>query len=391
VFLITKRLSDETSGFIAAFAFLAFNAADPGMMAINHRWDADTYAILGVYAIWRSRPALGGFLLALSFWATPVMGITALAGAGAAWLIGQPVLRVVAGGAAGALAGTAALWATGGLQGFIDGLLWARANYSGANRMAYGEVVGGYGALFGDAAGAELGFRALLVFGLTISAWLPVLSGLLILKSRDRNLLFLGVCGSSMILGMSPRFDIGHLIFAAPLFYPIAASFLQKARWTILPVGAVGALFLFSAVINRMGLVEVETPVGTVRTEAGAAELTRFLVANVKPGEKLFAYPYVPIVYFVTGARNVSRFAFLQPGFHTEQDERIAASDLLARPPDKVVFFDTPEGDLLRVWPASDRSRLKLRYLETFVGERYEPIARHGRFSVHGPKPTFPF
>jgi hypothetical protein len=380
---VTLRLADRTSAAIGALAFLVFTASDPQMMTNNHRWDADTYAILGIVAIWRGRPLLGGVLLALSVWATPVFAITATATVGAAWLIGQSPWRVIAGGAAGAMAGVLALLLTGGLQGFIDGLLWAKSNYSDINRMPYGAIVGGYPALFEDAAGAEIALRAVLVFGLTISAWLPPLAGVLTLASRDRNLIYFLVCGVSMLIGVSPRYDIGHLIFAAPLFYPIAASFLQRARWAVVPVGVAACLFLLFAVVQRMSLVEVSTPVGVVRTDRETAKLTKFLTANIKPGEKVFAFPYIPVVYFLTRAQNVSRFCFLMPGFHTERDERVASADMERTPPAKIVYLDTPIKEYMRVWPAADPARLRLKHLEEFVGARYQPSSKFGNFTIY--------
>lgn len=383
IYSVTLRLADRTSAAIGALAFLVFTASDPQMMTNNHRWDADTYAILGIVAIWRGRPLLGGVLLALSVWATPVFAITAAAAVGAAWLIGQSPWRVIAGGAAGAIAGVLALLLTGGLQGFIDGLLWAKSNYSDINRMPYGAIVGGYPALFEDAAGAEIVLRAVLVFGLTISAWLPPLAGILTLARRDRNLIYFLLCGVSMLIGVSPRYDIGHLIFAAPLFYPIAASFLQRARWAVVPVGVAACLFLLFAVVQRMSLVEVSTPVGVVRTDRETAELTKFLTANIKPGEKVFAFPYIPVVYFLTRAENVSRFCFLMPGFHTERDERVASADMERTPPAKIVYLDTPLKEYMRVWPAADPAKLRLKHLEEFVGARYQPSSRFGNFTIY--------
>ncbi len=383
IYSVTLRLADKTSAAIGAFAFLVFTASDPQMMTNNHRWDADTYAILGIVAIWRGRPVLGGVLLALSVWATPVFAITAAAAVGAAWLIGQSPWRVIAGGAAGAIAGVLALLLTGGLQGFVDGLLWAKSNYSDINRMPYGAIVGGYPALFEDAAGAEIVLRAVLVFGLTISAWLPPLAGILTLARRDRNLIYFLLCGVSMLIGVSPRYDIGHLIFAAPLFYPIAASFLQRARWAVVPVGVAACLFLLFAVVQRLSLVEVSTPVGVVRTDRETAELTKFLTANIKPGEKVFAFPYIPVVYFLTRAENVSRFCFLMPGFHTERDERVASADMERTPPAKIVYLDTPLKEYMRVWPAADPAKLRLKHLEEFVGARYQPSSKFGNFTIY--------
>ena len=373
VYFITRQLADAASAGIGAAIFLALNASDASMMTNNHRWDADTYAILGVLAIWRSRPLLGGFLLALSVWTTPILAITAVTAVAAALLVGQSPWRVIAGGAIGGVAGLSALFLTGSLPGFIENLLWAKNNYSNANTMGYGSVIGGYPALFDGSTGAlDYVVRALIVVGMTLPVWLPPLCGLLVLRNRDRNLIYFCVCGLSMIAGVSPRFDVGHLVFAVPLFYPVAASFLQRARWTVLPIGAIAGVFLLSAIVQRAACELVDTPIGRVRTDPGSAELVRWLTATVQPGEKIFVYPYPPIAYFVTRATNISRFSVLQPGLFTVDDEKQATDDLRRRPPSKVIYMDVAKEQFLRIWPASDPNRLELKHLHDFVTANYQ-------------------
>jgi len=387
VFFVSRQLADAASAGIAAAIFLALNASDASMMTNNHRWDADTYALLGIVAIWRGRPFLGGFLLALSVWTTPIFAITAITAVAASLLIGKSPWRVAAGGAAGAVAGLTALFVTGSLPGFIENLLWAKENYSDANTMGYGAVIGGYPALFDGASGAlDFVVRAMIVVGMTLPVWLPPLCGLLVLRNRDRNLIYFCVCGVSMIAGVSPRFDVGHLVFAVPLFYPVAATFLQRARWTVLPIGAIAGVFLLSAIVQRANTELVDTPIGRVRTDPGSAELVRWLTANIKPGEPMFVYPYPPIAYFLTQGQNVSRFSVLQPGLFTVADEKQATEDMLRRPPAKVLYMDVPKADFLRIWPASDPNRLELKYLHIFVTNNYQDTIQFRNLHIYTPK-----
>jgi hypothetical protein len=389
VYFVTRELADSATGLIGAAAFLIFNAADPAMMTNNHRWDADTYAVCGIVAIWRGRPLFGGILLALSVWATPILAITAVTATFAALVLKQSPWRVMAGGAIGAVAGIVALALNGSLVSFIQNLLWMKSNYSDANRMGYGAVVGGYPALFDGASGApEWALRAFIIVGLTISVWLPFLCGALMIRNHDRTRLFFFICGVSMIAAVSPRFDVGHLVFAAPLFYPIAASLLPKARWAIVPIGALALLFLFSAVMQRAGTVTVDTPIGQVRTDPDSAEIVRWLTATIKPGEPLFVYPYPPIAYLLTRGKNVSRFCVLQPGLFTEEDERLAIVDMKRLPPAKVLYMDVSKKDLLRIWPASDPNRLQLTELHSFVTTNFEPAARFRNFQLYTPRQT---
>jgi hypothetical protein len=387
VFYVTRELSDGVSALICAFVFLVFNAADPAMMTNNHRWDADTYALCGIVAIWRGRTFLGGVLLAMSVWATPILAITAVTATFAAILLKHSPWRVIAGGAVGALGGTVALAISGGLGAFIQNLLWMKSNYSDANQMGYGAVIGGYPALFeGASGGFEYGMRVFIVAGLTLPVWLPVLCGVLVISNHDRNRRYFFICAVSMIAAVSPRFDVGHLVFAVPLFYPIAASFIPRARWTVVPIGALALMYLFSTILQRSSTVLIDTPAGQVRTDSESAEIVQWLTANIKPGERIFVYPYPPIAYLLTRAKNVSRFCVLQPGLFTAEDERLAVEDMIRHPPEKVLNMKVSKEELLRIWPASDPSRLQLNHLHNFVVTNFEPAARFRSLQIYTPR-----
>jgi hypothetical protein len=388
VYFATRKLSDRTSAAFGALVFLVFNVADPAMMTNNHRWDADTYAICGILAIWRGRPMLGGVLLALSVWATPIFALTALTAVVAALLVGQSPFRVIAGGAMGAAGGVVALALNGSLLPYIQNLLWVKNNYSEVNRMPYGSVIGGYPALFEGASGVvEWGIRLAIVAVLTLPVWLPPLCGVLLIRQFDKERLFLFICGMSMIAAVTPRYDVGHLVFAVPLFYPLAASFLPRARWAIVPAGALTLLFLFSTILQWADTQVIQTRFGTVRTDAGSAETVRWLSENIQPGERMFVYPYPPIAYVLTRGQNVSRYSYLHPGLFTEADERLAEADLMRNQPAKVLYMEIAEQELLRMWPASDPTRLQLRHLHQYVLDHFEPGPRHGKLQIYVPKP----
>jgi hypothetical protein len=387
VFFATKKLADLASAAMGAFVFLIFNVADPAMMTNNHRWDADTYAICGIMAIWRGRPLLGGVLLALSVWATPIFALTALTAVVAALLVQQSPWRVMSGGVLGAAGGVLALAVNGSLLPYIQNLLWVKNNYSEVNRMPYGSVIGGYPALFeGTSGGLEWAVRLAIVAVLTLPVWLPALCGVLLIRQHDKARLFLFICGMSMIAAVTPRYDVGHLVFAVPLFYPLAASFLPKARWAIVPVGALTLLFLFSTILQWSETKVIQTRFGTVRTDAGSAETVAWLTENIQPGERMFVYPYPPIAYVLTRGQNVSRYSYLHPGLFTEADERLAEADMMRNRPAKVLYMDIADQELLRMWPASDPARLQLRHLHRYVLDNFEPGPKHGKLQIYVPR-----
>jgi hypothetical protein len=78
VFFASYEMCGRVWAAFGAAVFLIWNSTDSAMLTNNHRWDSSTYAILGVVAIWRGRPVLGGVLLALGVWATPILALTAV-------------------------------------------------------------------------------------------------------------------------------------------------------------------------------------------------------------------------------------------------------------------------------------------------------------------------
>ena len=170
------------------------------------------------------------------------------------------------------------------------------------------------------------------------------------------------------------------------MFYPVAASFLPKGRWAVVPIGTLTLLFIFSAIMQRLNTEKISTPFGDVRTDAASAETVRWLTANIKPAEQIFVYPYPPIAHVLTLGCNVSRFCYMHPGLFTVADENFAIADMTHTPPAKVLYMDIAPGELLRIWPASDPSRLKLNHLHEFVLNNFEPGARFRNLQIYTPR-----
>ena len=84
----------------------------------------------------------------------------------------------------------------------------------------------------------------------------------------------------------------------------------------------------------------------------------------------------MPLVYFLTGGENPTRYSFLQPGMMTLVDEETALASLLARPPQWVFYSDTPAEAYLRLWPSSDPARLRMHSIENFIHSRYGLVER---------------
>ena len=53
-----------------------------------------------------------------------------------------------------------------------------------------------------------------------------------------------------------------------------------------------------------------------------------FLTTRVKPGEAIFVYPYAPMYYFLSAARNPTRYSLLMYQMNTESQFRDAVQSL---------------------------------------------------------------
>jgi hypothetical protein len=134
------------------------------------------------------------------------------------------------------------------------------------------------------------------------------------------------------------------------------------------------ALFLINAVVSRGQTRELETRRGAVRGTADDLEQVASLLTPLPAGEGVFVYPYLPTLYFFTDAVNPTRYSFIQPGMMTVEDERALLADLRKRPPEWVIYNDLPVSELLRVFPGSNVSRLKLAGIEGWLAANYSAV-----------------
>jgi hypothetical protein len=278
----------------------------------------------------------------------------------------------------------------------IHQLFWTGSNYSGANRMLYGSRLGGYVSLFAGAEAFELLPRATIVLGLTLPAILPPVAALLFWPQRKNpffRLLFLG--GLALIASTYPRMDVEHLTYVAPLFYALRAILVAPATGPKTRLAAfatctlLATLFAWYGIAQHRGEAVLQTNVGTVRASSEDLVFIRRLELEVPRGSRLFVFPYLPTAHFLTLDRNPTHYSYMQPGVMNEKDESTAISELSANPPEKVLYFDFPESEVLRIWPRTDPSRLRLRLMEAYLSSNYHRLStigyRGGSFEILEP------
>ncbi len=395
VFWLTSRLASLRTALAVTFAFLGFQIADPAFLTAQHRWDSSTLALAGVALAVSAESAWAwiacGAVLAAAAWCTPTVGgVLAVV---AIWLLCQrdrrkALVPLIAGAAVVFAGGAGWLAAQGALVPLIRQMLWLKQNYL-VNAMPYGSIIGGYGALFSGLSGTmELVIRVVLVTCVALPAILPMVALLgwgwmfwrnkVLQEQRSAAGLLLPAAGA-LILALSPRADVGHLAFVAALPYVLAGAALS----TCIPVRARVPLGMCAAVLagvfasNSFNTLRTTSrlgsPVGNLRVDNAQRSAMATLFATVRPGEPLFVYPYMPMHYFLTQARNPTEFSFLSPGMATKREALAALAELQACPPEWVLFMKISREQYLRVVPKGAGTAWRYEELEDWIEKNYVP------------------
>jgi len=388
---IARRMGSRFMAFIAAVAFAALAVGIPNGLVVNHRWESNAFALAAIAATirlmerpgWRPAAAAGGLAI-LGAWCTPSAWLVALVTGG--WILCQKTARrfwpaFAFGAAATGLIPAAALTAQGALRPMIQSMFWIRARYPLANRLVYGAVPDNPLRLIAAAHGFQILTTALFVLATCLPAILPLLVAIAWLpeawKLRGKET-FLLLSGAALVASLLPRWDLMHLLFISPVFVILAAVWFERhARGILAAATGIAVLIpvLIMAAANLFGHTSretVSTPVGTLEASPADARQLRLALA-VPPGGTLFVFPYQAMFYFLTGARNPTEYSFLQPGMMGPEDDRRAASQLRARPPEWVLYGDLPPAYFLRIWPSSNPASLRMPAVEDFIRNRYAP------------------
>jgi hypothetical protein len=296
------------------------------------------------------------------------------------------------------VAGATWLAATGGLLPLIHQLLWLRTNYL-VNAMPYGSIIGGYRALFVDLTGAlDVALRTLLVTCVALPAWLPIVAlvawGVMLWKKKVSAeqascAVLLLLAGGALILGLSPRPDVTHLAFVVALPYVLAGSAIGicvPVR-AAAPIGICAALLAVLFASNSFNSLRstsvVASPVGDLRVDNAMRPSMETLFATVRSGDSMFVYPYMPMNYFITQARNPTEFSFFSPGMATTREESAALAKLSAHPPVWVLYATVSREQYLRVVPEGGKTAWRYPGLEEWIEKNYEPVP-HADVDIYG-------
>jgi hypothetical protein len=389
---LAGRFAGAAFAMASALLFLAMLLTSLYPLYITHRWDSNTFALLALVFVWAAfvsgSPADPRFILAgtcagIATWITPPMFI--VAAALGFWLALGPkskpgFWRFAAGTLIPTIAAVGVLLYEGAFRIMLRTLGWDASNYAGANRIGYGALAGTFRSFWhpGNTIAAVVHFS-----DSVLPAVLPPLAlvgcGLALWRSNPPARKFLGllaVASFSSLLACYPRFGAAQLLFGSAFFWALCTC----AAACLLPSRTHSWLAAATFLIAAGGLLGgwPQEPLKRIETPAGILEVSRRqfvqlndLLTAIKPEESLFVYPYLPSLYFVLGANNPTRYAWLQPGMMGPGDVENALMELETHPPRWIVWHDFTEAFILKNWPSSDRGRLRFPEMERFFAANY--------------------
>ena len=403
VYGLTARLTSRYFALVATFTFFALETRPLFRLYTNHRWDSSAFALLAVLLVFvgTEHPGFltfsaGGMAAAIAAWITPSMlAVLALL---CFWLVMVRELRrqcipFFLGIASVSLLAGGVMFFQGALVPMFRDLLWTASHYPAANRVPYGYgaiVPGGLKAAFAGAHGAGFIARATGLIAVLLPALLPLLVYVAWMvrrlrrkemDDREKLAILLVLASFGFIISTYPRWSADQLLFIAPIFYVLAGYLISriiKGRLgrTIAAACALAlAVAAFSySVLNVTSEPVIETRVGRLRAGPFDQSIIKLAASRISSGDSLFVYPYLPIVYFLTGGQNPTRYSFLQPGMMQQPDYEEALAELRARPPRWVFFFGLPLATYRGIWPAADPAALNLTPVDHFILSNYHPV-----------------
>jgi hypothetical protein len=367
--------------------FLVFESR-VNLLVVKHRWDSAalaTAAILAALAAQRGRRgfwAISGALAAAAAWATPSTLWVALPLL--VWAGWRNLAAILAGGATVSAAAIGCLASQHALGPMIAAMRWTAANYAKANSLPYGSV---------NLAGGEPGLARLASYGMeALPAILPILAllgwGWRLRRRPDKGEIqsigpLLGAM-AALVLTAWPRWSSAQLVFVAAVPFALCGILIHRVMPSQSRMGVYGAVLLMAAVVGGQkilaagGQTEIATRAGTLRGSPEDAEYLEAFERRIQPGDSLFVFPYLPILYPLLDGHNPTRFLYLQPGMMTADDEREAIAELEAGRPRWAVTAELSPETILNAWPGSDPARIPMEAIHQYLAAHYGAVDRVG-------------
>lgn len=377
---------------------VVFTATTRYRLHINHRWDSMFFTVLA-----------GGCVLLSSRYVEQALLWTFLAGllSGAAILMTPPVatitLAILSFYYVSRSTRKLMLYYSGGvlvllslanlpfLQGTSLGALvsastWTSSHYSSANHVWFG---------FFDIPAAPSSLWSGSYFSALIQSVTPTIAAIasiavvVILRPRmplPRPVALAAVLGFALLIATYPRMAANQLAFAVPLLLaPLGWSVSGKSPKIqtvfITSVGVLSCVLLFN-VSNNKALQEIDTAVGPVRCSPFDCAVLHNILEHTGRNEQILVYPYLPILYSITGTRPVSYYSYLQPGMMDSVDEERVISDCKRGLPSLIIWRRLTRKQIERIWPSTDWTRAHFPDLEAYIVANFHQLPTPVGFPV---------
>jgi hypothetical protein len=393
VYWLAAQFESEWFSAGLTFVFLVFESKVQHIV-VKHRWDSAALATAAVVAavsasrrnsrgLWMLAGALG----ASAAWATPSVGLVLVPLL--VWAARRRIAAALAclGGVAAVSAAAAGyLASTHALGPMIEAMRWTAANYAGANALAYGAT-----GISGGAAAAGVWQQAVRIVALafeTLPAILPLvaLAGWTwrLARRKDtaetRDMAPLLAVMVALVFTAWPRWSSIQLLFVAAVPFTLCGILLHRSMDPRRRPGLYGALLLLAlvsgvqrtaAAFERSGF---STRAGYMHGSSDDVEFLEQLERRIQPGDSLFVFPYLPVLYPLLDAHNPTRFLYLQPGMMTAEDEREAIKEVAAGKPHWVIVAEINQQTVLAAWPHSDPARIPMEAMHLYLRTHYRQV-----------------
>lgn len=306
-----------------------------------------------------------------------------------------PLGRLV-GGYVSAIATVVLLyWKAGALTNLVyANVVWPLRHYSAVNHVPYGQgLLESWASL--EAALEQLlppviagGIATVLRVPQFVIAGLPLILTVFAFYYKrlaiNRLTLPYWAVGAALWLSELHRSDMSHLIYGSPVLLMLLFHALggDRRMWSRHAIRALCAAVLALAGFNLL-LVHTSNKLVTPRgalNALGTDPVLEFLDAHLKPGQDIFVYPYRPLYYFLTGARNPTRYSILVYHMNTEAQFRKALNSLQHANLAFVVWDPSPLS--FKALPAySPPPKAKL-IIEPYLASHYEVVKSYNGIDI---------
>ncbi len=389
---------------LSAGAVLTWLLASPPLWlaAVNHHWMTTLLSMAAILMALRGcrpgagagPPVLSGLAAGAAAMVTPTQGALVLMAAAVAFIgprgDGAPrgrwlPLAQLAGGCA-----------------VVPLLLLGHVVWQGAFSAAFADVLVHTATRYASIQGVPFGTGGSLHNPVVL---IPVLNVLLLAAAciqnwrgclQDRVLRTAAASALTGFIAAHPRPDVVYLGYTLPLALPLTTYCIAKLARTasrgailactvcacVIAVSAAGPLVATQAA--ESGAMQTGTARGAVafRETNVAAAVTR--LAAEPGGERVFFYPYMPMLPYLAGRQQVSKYDVFLPFYTTDQQYGEACADILQDA--SLAMVDWRYADMERlhtIYPAMPVGRTAAKdALEAVLRSRFTPVWRSGSFEL---------